>query len=401
MTASPRFGVNYVPSTLWWHIWMDWDAERLRRDLEGIAGLGMDHIRAHLLWSVFQPNPNRVSERALDHLTELLEIADACNLDVQVTVLNGWLSGFAFYPAWKNPVPDAPGLNLFTDPGMIEAEEHLFSALAARVAQHPRFLGFDIGNELNVLQWGADRVGLPEADAWQTRLLAHCERLAPGKLHVNGVDHQPWFGARGFSRDALSTTGAASSVHSWIAFTGALERYGAHGTGSVHLAAYMVELAKAFHTDPARRVWVQEFGASRQWMPEAEIPAFAQSTVRHALGCSNLWGFTWWCSHDLDAGLTGFNPLEYDLGLFDSTGRLKPVGSSLKALIASVRRNPPQPLERSVALVLPARTEPDWDFVGAYMRLVDDGVHPAVVLEERSDAVSLEARGIRELVHLP
>lgn len=52
-----RFGVNYVPSVNWFYSWADFDEAAVRRDLEAIRALGFDHIRAHLLWSYFQPNP--------------------------------------------------------------------------------------------------------------------------------------------------------------------------------------------------------------------------------------------------------------------------------------------------------------------------------------------------------
>ena len=401
----PRFGANYTPSRDWWHAWQDWDRASIGSDLQNLAGLGLDHIRAHCLWPVFQPNPNRVSRTALDHLEELLDLAGDVGLDVSVTVLNGWLSGFAFYPAWKTPRADAPARNMFTDPGMIAAEKLLFSRLAERIAGHPRFLGFDLGNELGVLQFGADAVNLAQGDAWQAELFAHLEQVAPGRLHVNGVDHQQWFATRGFSRRSLATLGAATSVHAWIEFTGALERYGPNGVGSLHLAEYCIELAKAFHEDPARRVWLQEFGASSRWMPVEAIPGFAAATIANALDCDHLWGLTWWCSHDLNAELSGFHPLEYDLGLFDQANREKPVAGRLREVIADARAGGVNPPTRTLGLVLPGAglhgALPDWGFAARYMELIDQGERPAVVLEERAgNAAYLAARGIAKLVFI-
>lgn len=89
-----RFGVNYVPSKNWWYSWMDWDADSINRDLQAVGSLGMDHIRIHCLWPYFQPNSVYVSEMALDRLLQLLGLADAADLDVEITVFDGWLSGF-------------------------------------------------------------------------------------------------------------------------------------------------------------------------------------------------------------------------------------------------------------------------------------------------------------------
>ncbi len=204
---------------------MDWNSASIREDLEAIASLGMDHIRIHCLWPYFQPNANYVSETALDRLHELLDIAHQAALDVEVTVLDGWLSGFVFSPSWQD------GCNMFTDAKMIEAEVRLFESIADRVGNHARFMGFDLGNELGLMLLKGNAATPDECDAWQAKVLALCEELAPGKFHVNGVDHLHWFSNLGFSRGALATTGAATSLHTWIEFTGARACYGPLGVG--------------------------------------------------------------------------------------------------------------------------------------------------------------------------
>jgi hypothetical protein len=152
LTSKFRFGVNYTPSRNWWYCWLDWDQQSIVDDLKAIARLGMDHVRIQCLWPIFQPNINFVSESALDRLESLLDIADAVNLDVEVTVLNGWLSGYAFIPVWVEPKWTGAKRNIFTDPEIIEAERFLFKSIAEAVGKHRRFLGFDLGNELGVLQ---------------------------------------------------------------------------------------------------------------------------------------------------------------------------------------------------------------------------------------------------------
>ena len=178
---APRFGVNYVPRKRWWYCWLDWDQAAIEEDLSGIAGLGLDHIRIQCLWPHFQPGIGTVSERALDHLHQLLDTADKAGLDVEVTVLNGWMSGLSFMPPWVAPLVDpwhGKAGNIFTDAKVIEAEKLLFRRIAETVGGHRRFLGFDIGNELGVLQGtNGNRVTPAEADAWATEML---QLLRPG-----------------------------------------------------------------------------------------------------------------------------------------------------------------------------------------------------------------------------
>lgn len=407
MTHGLRFGVNYVPSRNWWYSWTDWDRGSIADDLAAIAELGMDHIRAHCLWPVFQPNAGYVSAAALDRLCELLDLARAVGLDVTVTVLNGWLSGFVFQPAWMNSQTTGLPRNLFTDPVVVDAERRLLAAIADRVAAHPNFSGFDLGNELGVMHAFGHKASHAEADAWASDMLAFCERLAPGKFHVNGVDHIHWFGDVGFSRRCLATTGAATALHTWVYFTGALDRYGPRGVGSIHLAEYCIELARAYHAELRRPIWLQEFGCSAEWMPADDIPDFAEQTIRAAASCADLWGVTWWCSHDLPPHLHGFAPLEYDLGLLDRHNRPKPVARRVATLIQELRRTPPTQPARAVALVLPddlfaqAPAMPDWRFGARFMELIADGLCPAIVLaSRRNDQAHLAARNITTLIDL-
>lgn len=383
---SLRLGVNYVPSQNWWYSWLDWDPDSIDADLQAVASLHLDHIRIHCLWPYFQPDPAWVSETALDRLAELLDLAGQHNLDVEIAVLDGWLSGFAFYPGWKR------GRNMFTDPDMIEAEKRLFRALAERIGNHPRFMGFDLGNELGVL---GETVSPEDADRWQRDMLALCDQVAPGKLHVNGVDHRHWFEDTGFSRAALASDGAVTSLHTWIYYTGFLERFGADSP----VVEYAVELARAYQPDPDRRIWVQEFGASCEWMPEDAIPDFAEATIRRASTCQGVWGLTWWCSHDLNPKFSAFDRQEYDMGLIDAQNTVKPVGQRVAQVAQDLRQSPPAPHTRAVALVMPdalLASDSPWRLAECFVEHVSRGIHPAIVLSSLAgDSDYLMQRGIQ------
>lgn len=408
-----KFGVNYVPSKNWWYSWLDWDKNSIEEDLYSIASLGMDHIRIHCLWSVFQPNAAYVSEAALDKLQELLDLADQCNLDVQVTVFDGYLSGFTFYPPFYQSAMEGRK-NIFIHADMLEAEKFLLTAMSDRIGKHPRFLGFDIGNELNCLQDFGEAFSIEQGDAWLKEMMVFCDVIAPGKLHVNGVDHRPWFMNSAFSREALSSLGSATSQHTWIEFTGASSRYDPMEPGCLHLAEYCLELAKAYSVDSNRQIWIQEFGATHEWMPREVIPDFAEKTIKNVLTCDNLWGVTWWCSHDIDRRFKGFFPLEYDLGLLDTKNRKKDVGNRIARVIEDFKRKPEPTVKRNVALVLSEEIfnedgktyvypdNPGWKFAKEYMELVSKGMRPAIVREKNAENERyLKSRGIDKLIWIP
>jgi hypothetical protein len=163
----------------------------------------------------------------------------------------------------------------------------------------------------------------------------------------------------------------------------------------------------AYHTDPNRKIWLQEFGCSKHWLAEHDIPKFAEQSIAAALSCDQLWGVTWWCSHDIDVAYSDFDLPEYDLGLIDCKNQVKPVGAAVAALIQRVRGQSLSEyvLPRSTALVLPDNPfDTDsgftaWDAGTSFMKLIEDGIRPSIVLESRvEDSDYLASRGIQKLV---
>jgi Cellulase (glycosyl hydrolase family 5) len=400
-----RFGVNYVPTKNWWFSWSDWDRASIAADLDDIASLGMDHIRIMLIWSELQPNATYVRGELLDRLEELLDLADHRRLDVEVTVLNGAVSGVLFVPPYLIDNGTGKVRNVLTDPVAIEREQWLLSRIAERVGRHRRFMGFDLANEIH---WFAIPLGMKatqaEGDAWHTALFDTCEKVAPGKIHVSGVDHWPWQNDAYWTRQGLATAGTMTANHTWAGWTQAIQRYGALSTASTHYSQFFIELIKAFHTDLERKVWIEETGVSTVWMDAADIPAWTERSIRAMVDCDHLFGVTWWDSHDLNPKLSGYVNLEYDLGLFTNDRRLKPIGRTIRKLIAEYDARPPAPPARTAALVLPDDMVPMAGFGGffePFMKLVDAGTRPAVVLRSRStDAAYLAARGIERLIPL-
>jgi endo-1,4-beta-mannosidase len=398
--SALRFGVNYIPRKNWLFSWQDWDIRSVQEDFEVIRSLGMDHLRAHCLWPYFQPGINYVSQRLLDQMGALLDVADRCDLDVEVTVLSGWMSGMPFMPAWTAPL--TPKHDIFTDPDTIAAEKLLFKKLADSVGKHKRFMGFDLGNELTVLLRRGNPATVEQANAWAVEMFGYLESIAPGKFHVNGHDHTVWWTDVAFTRKTCATLGSATIVHSYPYFSGALQRYGYSGVGTLHLVEYNVEMAYAYQTDLSRRVWVEEVGATPEWMPEDYMPEYARQVLGNAVDTGVLWGITWWCSHDIDPSIKGFASLEYSLGLIDQNNKVKPFGHAIAAIAKNLRTQTFSSTQRKIALVIPETglgKDPDWTYATAFMNLVQRGKKPCIVLEcQTKDEDYLRSRGIVELI---
>lgn len=404
-TSSPlRFGVNYLPRKGWLYSWQDWDRQSVAEDLNAIGDLGMDHIRAHCLWPLFQPGPNYVSDQVIGHLVSLLDEADHAGLDVEITVLTGWMSRLSFMPAWTAPIAGLQA-DIFTNPDVIESEKLLFKRLAEGVGGHKRFLGFDLGNEINVLLTRGNSATPQQADAWSKEMFTYLETVAPGKFHVNGTGGRTWWEDQSFTRSGCANLGKATTVHLYPDSTGAQRRYGHDGAGRLHIVEYVAELAYAYQKDLSRRIWIEE----------TSIPAVdtsQQSAVdagqiyRLAAATGLLWAMTWWCSHDIDPKIKTFEQgVGRVMGLLNSKNQVKPSGTFFATLAKELRAQAAPDPRRSTALVIPddglssSPTDLDWKYATPYMQLVEKHKAPCIVLESRvQDKEYLRARGITELV---
>ncbi|WP_128434809.1 glycoside hydrolase 5 family protein [Streptomyces cyaneus] len=403
MPPAVRFGVNYTPSVGWFHHWLDFDLDSVRADLDSIAALGLDHIRVFPLWPYFQPNRTLIRERAVEQLVQLADAAAERGLDVNVDGLQGHLSSFDFLPAWTRTWHRR---NLFTDPDVVDGQASYLRTLAAALADRPNFIGMTLGNEVNQFTAGPhpdpDRATSDQIDAWLTRLLAACEEGAPGRLHLHAEYDATWYqDDQPFTPAQAARLGAVTAVHSWV-FNGTAQRHGRTSVPTEHHAAYLIELSKAWADAPHRPVWLQEVGAPAPLVPAEHAAAFTEATVTNALDCPDLWGITWWCSHDVSRDLADFPALEYGLGLLTNGREPKDIARVL-AKAASEHTYAPAP--RTTALVVPADPAtrslcaPGGSVYDAFFRLVADGARPTTVLDTHAaDAGHLRARGITEVV---
>lgn len=394
-----RYGVNYIPSKNWLYSWLDWDAAKVKEDLYAIKELGCDHIRAHLLWSCFQENETRLSPLCMKNLASFVSICEEVGIDFFLTLFTGWMSGFVFLPSWIQPM-NACARGMFTDADLIEAEKFYIREISGCVGSSERFLGFDLGNELNILTHERldAKITLTAADCWADTLLQFCDEVAPGKLHNNGVDHQPWFYKRGFSRENLANSGAVTTLHAWVEFTQANQHYDILGTGCLHLAPYMAELAKAYAEDYQRPIWVQEFGMSDLWLRGgATTEEFLIRTLDNISTVENIWGVTWWCSHDIDEKFLGFAPLEYHLGMLDVNNHAKPYAKKFAAYIKE--QTGVQPQKRTAAMIFEPNSDEPWFNAKRYMEFVEQGIQPAIILPKQAQQKDyLAARGIATIL---
>jgi endo-1,4-beta-mannosidase len=323
-----RFGVNYTPSRNWWFCWNDWDAGPIARDLDAIAGLGADHLRIMLVWPFFQPNPKWVSTAHLERLDQLLGLMEKRKLDALVTVFTGQLSGWYFLPSFNRQSD-----GFYTTKMMWNAQELFVRELARTMKPHANIIGFDFGNELNTC-WQAPT---PAGDAWMARMFALMNEVLPAHVHVNGVDHHPWFENDTFSQQALARA-KFPVMHCYPWWTDALKYGGAMDPPSVKLLAAMAALIRSHAGTQQKPVWAGEFNTCIEELPEKGQAEWLEKAVTAAIDQGVSW-FSYWDTHDVNRKFE-FNPLEYTLGLLTNDGRVKEQGRVFKRLAETYRGKP-------------------------------------------------------------
>lgn len=355
-----RIGVNYTPSHGWFHSWLDFDPDAVRRDFEVIAALGLDHVRIFPLWTLLQPNRGLIRPQAIADVVSMVRLAHEFGLETSVDAINGHLSSFEFLPPW---VVTWHRKNLFTDETTISGERALVAALAEALRGEPGVTGMTLGNELP--QFAASTPGqshpqpspaTPEqVDAWLDAVMGAVETAWPEGGHWFGFDDGLWFSdTQPFTPRHAVTRGTATTVHSWV-FGQVGPRFGAHHPALTWFPRYLLELARAWDPAKDRTLWLQEVGAPRTHVADADAPAFVAGTLDAIRDTPGLEAVTWWCSHDVSRDLYDFPELEYSLGLFANDGTPKPEARQLAEMIPDLRAVS-TPVDRPDA---PPSTPPD------------------------------------------
>lgn len=402
-----RYGANYIPSKNWLYSWLDFDENSIRDDIKALKSLGFDHIRTHILWSIFQPNEHFVSQHCLDNLKNFTKICEEEKMDFFLSVFTGWMSGMVFLPPWLNIGGfDCWKKGMFTDERAISAEKYLIGKLSEVVGKSDVFLGFDLGNELNVLtRTEIDKdITKENVTRWGEVMLAECEKCVPGKMHVNGVAHAPWFGDMYFTREHLANTGAMTIFHAWAPFTGTSSKYGTDSFETAALSNYMTEMARAYCDEDEERLYnVQEFGMADEWASEEVLERFIVRSLDSIRSEKNVWGVTWWCSHDIQEEYLGFEKFEHHLGLIDVNNKPKKAGIVFKKYIEEEKQRPIEEIKRTKAVVIKQGSGDENDYTNAeiFMEYFKKGINIAFVTEDKAeDSEYLRKRGIEEVIRV-
>jgi hypothetical protein len=325
-------GANYIPSHDWYFILRNWNAEFVERDLAALRKLGIISIRFPLLWVLLQPDMGAINTEVLSNVNKLLNIAHRNGITVQVEFFTGAICGATFLPKWADG-------NIFTDPVIIQGEKRLVSEVIRSVRNNPGLMGYDFGNEVNIL---ARRMKLKPTEEqirkWMEIIYQTAHAADPHHAIASGFagygDSNP------FSIWDEATTMDYLTLHSYCFFDATITFDPWIGQRTL----YDMNFAIAYQTMTGKPVVVQENGFSEGWIGSNEDIAKCLRLSLVSAWAQGAAGYFWWGSHDNDLHYripTEFvtlkysepsiregimNQLEYSEGLLDTANQPKVYG---------------------------------------------------------------------------
>ena len=369
MAEEFLLGVNYWPARKFVRMWSAFDAGEIARDFSTIRGLGLRLVRFFLFWPDFQPRPAVVEQRQLDNLATVFDLAARRGLLLMPTLLVGHMSGPNWMPAWA--MSDEPNnrprvyavdgavsarkpRDIFGgDAQIFAAERLLVRTVVERFRTHAALWGWDICNEIDIVQ-------LPETAAgerWLRTIVDDIHALDHAHPVTAGLVGWPDAIARGFHREAHRLVDVAS-VHSYPLYDAA-----ASGPGDTAYVGRMIEETRAragvpvmltefgmsINPEPGTRHVTMTWGGYEQTVAlvdEREAGQFVRDVLPVARDAGAT-GALIWCFSDYAPEMYGDLPFgdlihERYFGIYAADGRLKATGEAMREFAGTLRGGDPR-----------------------------------------------------------
>jgi len=161
----------------------------VEEDFSRIREAGFEVVRIFLLWEDFQPLPRKVTNKTLDHLVSVMEIAYKKAMKILPTFFTGHMSGINFLPPWilgfgegndRFPIHSegrkrkSQIQNFYKDRELKEAQKFLIREVSNALKGHPARWAWDLGNEpSNLIQPDSKNEGL----IWLEEMVSELKRI--------------------------------------------------------------------------------------------------------------------------------------------------------------------------------------------------------------------------------
>ncbi len=387
-------GCNFWDSKSGTDMWINFDEESLKADLDALQASGVGAIRCFPIWRDFQPvialrswrgifkeyrlagdrfpeNEYYIDMTMIERFRIFARIAEEHGIKLVVSILTGWMSGRLFYP------PALDSKNLVTDPEALMFEEKFVRGFVEYTKDIKNIVMWDLGNECNCLGMTSSRA---ESYLWTVTVrnaILASDRSRPISSGMHGLDFNPngkWpIADQGALCDLLSN-------HPYPSPTIGGDMDAANKMKTTMLPTAQCEYYSGLSGKPTM---LQEQGTFCDLLINREGAAdFMRVNICSAIA-NNIKGYFWWCSHEhlhLKQPPYTWSMNERELGLLDENREQKPVGREMKRMAKIISALPDIPEKQNDALIVLTNEQDTWK-VGStsYILAKRAGLTPAFV----------------------
>ncbi len=214
--------------------WSNFDAGEVREEFSVIKEIGLNVVRFFLLWEDFQPEPDSVSQTALDNLLTVCDIAAENGLGVDLTFFTGHMSGFNWSPRWLLGGDDHPYpghkkeivnggkvvkegyRNMYHDEMALNASRLLLKTVVSRLKDHPAMWMWNLGNEPDIFAWPHTS---EEGAAWIKEMVGLIKSIDPHHPVTCGLHSANLHMDNGLRIDKVYAHTDVAVMHSYPMYT--------------------------------------------------------------------------------------------------------------------------------------------------------------------------------------
>ena len=366
MERTFTLGVNYWPRKKAMYWWKDFDAAEVASEFKQIADLRLQVARIFLFWEDFQPEPDRISDRALTDLGTVLDIAREVRIQVMPTFFTGHMSGINWWPRWAlSDDEDSLGIlrmsggqyttrigrDPYADSFMLEAERVQIASVCSRYGSHPAVFSWNFSNEPDLFYTPRQYT---DGAAWNETLAEEVRKYSDKP--VSAGMHLPSIASHnGFRPDLLAQYNDYLSQHAYSIYFRLTEQDDPLNSDVVPLACLVTEALGG------KRVLFEEFGyasspngdrsehrqvrrgavdATQYLADDSSGGRYYCEVLDKLLRCGALGAFGWMFS-DYDPSLWNKPPFdthehERFFGITRHDGSVKPSGDEMRACAARI-----------------------------------------------------------------
>ncbi len=380
MDSKEKFiiGCNYWASNAGTYMWRNWDETVVERDLQKLAGCGVECLRVFPLWSDFQPiscylngavrAEMRINDKPLDKSPEgiagvdpvmidrfarFVQLCDRYNIKLLVCLLNGWMSGRMFFP------PAFTNCNPIVNKTFVKWEIRFIQYFVKRFKDCPAIVAWEPGNETNVMM-DVEFADTKRDDyyVWMSTLVNTIKSCDPTRPVIAGIHGLSMEG-----RTQIADMGEICdvlTVHPYPAFVPHCFVDDLNTMKSrLHATAESV-----YYSDIGGKLCLcEEIGTLCSMLGNETVAAEYIKASSNSLWANGSTGIMWWCSHDQGNFL--FPPydwcgVERELGLIKDDGSYKKVAYTLKNMREFRDSHPRLPERKRDAVCILTHSQDQW-----------------------------------------